>query len=629
MKAVILAGGKASRLKEKTKNTPKSLIKIGDKAIIEHQLLLLKRYGISEIYILVNRLKEQIIDYINKHNNFNLNIKFIEENPPLGTAGGITLIKEQLNCNFFLLYGDIMINMDLTKFYKFHKNKKSDISIVLHPNNHPYDSDLVDINDDNKIIAFYPKPHKKNQYYRNLVNAGLYILTPEIFNFLNKKEKKDFGREVFPKIYDKVKMFGYKSTEYLKDMGTPERLKEVNSDFLNGKITLRNYRNKQKAIFLDRDGVINVDTAFIKTPEELKIYPFSAKAIKKINKSLYLSIIVTNQSIIARNLCTISELRQIHNKLEWELGKQQAYIDDIFFCPHHPDKGYPEENKKYKVTCKCRKPLPGMLLEASKKYNIDLKESFIIGDSERDILTGINAGVTTIGVRTGNALKNSKILPDYIFSNIKEAVDFIIDEPYKDLFHKLLKIKENKNLILIAGNTRAGKTTLATYLKKQFEKINIKSKIINLDYWILNKENRSETHNVFDRFRIKKINEDMIRLFNGEKIIAGSYTHHPSWKEKEKIYKLNNEEIIIIEGVVALNIKLPEKLEKNIIKIFINIDKEKLKEKFFEFYKWKGFEKEYINKLFKKRWKDEYSIIEKDIEKADIIINSPIGTTLW
>ena len=126
------------------------------------------------------------------------------------------------------------------------------------------------------------------------------------------------------------------------------------------------------------------------------LLPNDAAAIRLINDSDYLAIVVTNQSVVARGMCSMEDVDYIHAKMEQLLGEEGAYVDDIFFCPHHQDRGYPEENKEYKIDCDCRKPKPGLLLKAAERYNIDLSQSWIIGDSERDRQAGINAGVQPI-----------------------------------------------------------------------------------------------------------------------------------------------------------------------------------------------------------------------------------------
>ncbi|MBA94487.1 MAG: D-glycero-beta-D-manno-heptose-1,7-bisphosphate 7-phosphatase [Rickettsiales bacterium] len=182
---------------------------------------------------------------------------------------------------------------------------------------------------------------------------------------------------------------------------------------------------KKKAVFLDRDGVINIDTSYIKSPDELTLYPFSAQAIKQLNKAGYIVVVVTNQSVIARNMCTEHTLGLIHKKLEIELKKEDAYINKLYYCPHHPDGDRENKDNPYVKECECRKPKAGMLFQAKEDFNIDFSESFMVGDSECDIQAGITAGVKTIGVKTGNAVKG-KIKPDYIVKDLLEAIKIIL-----------------------------------------------------------------------------------------------------------------------------------------------------------------------------------------------------------
>lgn len=186
---------------------------------------------------------------------------------------------------------------------------------------------------------------------------------------------------------------------------------------------------KKKCIFLDRDGTINIYKKLLHNIEDMKLIEGSAKAIRLINSSKYLCIVVSNQSVVARNLCSIDEVFEINKKMERLLEKENAYLDDIFICPHHPDKGYPEENPKYKIKCDCRKPNIGMIKKAQKKYNIDLERSYIIGDSAIDIMTGKNVGMKTVLVKTGlGGLDNEyKIKPDFISENLYGAVRILLN----------------------------------------------------------------------------------------------------------------------------------------------------------------------------------------------------------
>lgn len=425
-KAVILAGGKGTRLGNISKKIPKSLQLINSTPILHHQIALLSRYGIKEIYIITNYLYEKIEDSLQemkKHEH--LKIVVHKESKELGTVGGIKEIEHKLTEDFFVLYGDIMLDVDLNRIAKFHSKNKSDATLVVHPTDHPKDSDLLGINTSGKIIKFYPKHSRDlDAVYPNISNAGMYLFSPKLFPFLTKDVKADFGKDIFPNIIDKLHMYGYNTPEYLKDMGTPDRIEKVRKDFKNGIVQARNLERTQKAIFIDRDGVINKLSGYISTPEQLVVFENAIKAIKKINTSEFLAIVITNQPVVARGLCSIEELQEIHHTLEFILGNSGAKLDAIFFCPHHPDKGFEGENLAYKKECACRKPKTGMIESAVEQFNIDVAQSYFIGDTWRDIECGTTAKVKTILV--GDSNDEIKVTPTSRAKNLLEAVQQII-----------------------------------------------------------------------------------------------------------------------------------------------------------------------------------------------------------
>lgn len=625
MKAAILAGGRGIRLGELTREIPKPMITIGDKPLLHHQVDLLIKYGIDDIIILVNYAKDPIIRYFGDGRTFGTSISYYEEPEPLGTVGGIKAIEEMLTTDFLVVYGDVMVNMNLARFIRYHQEHKSECTLVLHPNDHPHDSDLVEINTTGRVVAFHPKPHADGSWYHNLVNAGVYILSPLIMKFLEKGKKADFGREVFPRIFNQVSMYGYHTSEYLKDMGTPDRLEKVRKDLKSGRISLSSYEYHQRAVFLDRDGVLNVERSYISKPEELDLYDFAPAAIRKINQAGFLSVVVTNQSAVARNLCTEEEVFTIHRKMETVLGEHGAWLDAVYFCPHHPDKGFPEENPVYKVDCECRKPKTGMFLKAIDKFNIDPARSYMIGDSERDIQAGNNLGCITIGVRTGYGIRKTGLLPDYMFADLAEAADFIVD----DVFHKDFKkiygfFKDYKGdtpwVILIGGNARSGKSTLAAYLRLAFKEVGKKVLSVALDNWLVPEDNRTAGMNVYDRFQLTVIEEDIKNLLSGQTLALTSYLNHPERKSLQLEYDPHMVEIIIIEGIVALSSPVIRRLAH--LKIYTTVDPGQFRKRIYEYYTWRDKTAEEIDYLVKKREQDEYQLIEKESNLADLIINS-------
>lgn len=395
MIAVIMAGGKGTRISSIASDIPKPMIKIGDKPVLEHEIICLRDQGFKDIIITVSHLGNIIMDYFGDGSKFGVNIEYYFEKVPLGNAGALFEIKDKLKDDFLLLNADAMFNIDFNRFVKFHKEKGGLVTLFTHPNSHPYDSGLLIINDNKEVTKWLTKEDVRPKWYKNIVNAGLHVISPKILENRPEGEKVDLDRQLLKPLCGTGKMFSYQSPEYVKDMGTPDRFEAVTKDYLNGTISSRNLKNKQKAIFLDRDGTINKYVGFLRDINEFELIDGVAKAIKRINSSKYLAIVVSNQPVIARGEVTFEELGEIHNKMETLLGLEGAYLDAIYFCPHHPHKGYEGEVKELKFDCDCRKPKPGMLLKAAEEFNIDLSQSFMIGDSDIDIECGHNAGCTS------------------------------------------------------------------------------------------------------------------------------------------------------------------------------------------------------------------------------------------
>lgn len=395
MKVVIIAGGQGTRIASVNSEIPKAMIFVKGKPVLEYQVELAKRYGLTDFIFVIGHLGNVIKEYFGDGSRWGVTITYYHEQAPMGTAGAMPEIAHLLNEDFFMFYGDTVMDIALDKMLEFHQKHKSEATLFVHPNDHPYDSDIVEIDKDNRLIQLHIKPHSEGFVSRNLVNASLFILSSRIIDYIPKGQKVNFEKHIFPKcLAEGVRMYGYVSAEYIKDMGTPDRYEKVCQDVVTGKVARLNKRYARAAVFLDRDGVINKEVKFLHKPEQLELIPGAADAIRLINQKGYLAIVVTNQPVIARNMCSIEELETIHATLETMLGKEHAYLDAIYYCPHHPDGGYPEERKEYKIVCNCRKPKPGMILQAARDWNIDLSQSYMIGDSENDVKAGINAGVS-------------------------------------------------------------------------------------------------------------------------------------------------------------------------------------------------------------------------------------------
>ena len=300
-----------------------------------------------------------------------------------------------------MLNADAIFDIDFNRIVKFHKEKGGLVTLFTHPNSHPYDSGLIIADKTGAVEQWLTKEDVRPKYYENRVNAGLHVVSPEILAVRPEGTKIDLDRQLLKPLAGTGKMFCYDSPEYVKDMGTPDRYEAVCKDFADGVVAGKNLKREQKAIFLDRDGTINKYVGFLRNIDEFELFPGVAEAIGRINRSGYLAIVVTNQPVIARGEVTFDELQQIHNKMETLLGLEGVYLDGIYFCPHHPHKGYEGEISELKFDCDCRKPKPGMLVKAAKDFNIDLENSWMIGDGENDIKAGQVAGCKTALIGEG------------------------------------------------------------------------------------------------------------------------------------------------------------------------------------------------------------------------------------
>ena len=431
MKAVIQAGGKGTRISEITGDViPKPMLEISGYPILYHQMMNLKKNGITDITVIIGHLGNVIKDYFKDGKELGLNISYVEEDPqkPLGTAGSLYFLKDKLKENFVFLLADVFIDIDFEKMEAYHEANNADVTLLTHPNGHPFDSDLV-VEEGGVVKAFDYKTNDRTTYnYSNLVNAGVMIFSPSVFKYLTELKKYNYEKDIIVPLISEGKVISYKSSEYAKDMGTPERYRRVQEDYSSGICDAKNLANKQKAIFLDRDGTINEYVGFLRKKEEFELIPGVSEAIKKINNSGYLAIVVTNQPVIARGEVTEEELEEIHKKMETLLGLDGAYIDDIYYCPHHPDKGFEGEIPELKIECDCRKPKIGMLEKAAREHNIDLSSSIMIGDSTLDIKMAENAGMQSALLKTGQKGEDGKydVSPTLIAEDLNDAINKII-----------------------------------------------------------------------------------------------------------------------------------------------------------------------------------------------------------
>ena len=323
----------------------------------------------------------------------------------LGECGALWQVQERVYENFIFINGDLIFSIDFDRLISFHKRLSSKLTLVTHTSDHPTDSDLVSASNGSLVDEIYLKKKSKNiETNAYLGNSGIFIINKKILGKIKapiEKEIKSVFHHIVKNVFDlNINIYSYNTTEYIKDMGTSSRFEIVEKDLKQNKVNDRNYKNKQKALFLDRDNtLINCSIGkYILDINEIKFIDKNILKIAKISNSYNLVCLVTNQPSIAMGKISIRELENINSFIIKYCLSKGLKIDVVSFCPHHPHRGFEGEIKVLKNDCFCRKPNPGLILEQSFIRNINLQQSLLIGDSESDSNAAKNSGCDFIHV---------------------------------------------------------------------------------------------------------------------------------------------------------------------------------------------------------------------------------------
>ena len=338
LQAVIVAGGKGTRLGPLAANLPKALAPVAGRPLLDYSLRLLKRHGLDDVIICVGHLGGQIRDFVGDGASWGLRVRYSEESSPLGTAGCLRAIQPPSTRDLLVLYADVLMELDLAALAAAHDRSGADATLAVHPNNHPYDSDLVEADPvTGWVQAIHKKPHPPNAWLPNLVNASLYILKPRLLNLVPLGAKADCAQDLFPEPSPPVAVcWPTVPPRYLKDIGTPDRLREAEEEIGSGRVARSNRNQARPAVFLDRDGVINREANLIHDPDPLELIPGAAAALRRLNRAGWLTVVVTNQPVVARGLCGLDTLSRIHHKLETLLGAEGAFVECHLLLPPPP-----------------------------------------------------------------------------------------------------------------------------------------------------------------------------------------------------------------------------------------------------------------------------------------------------
>jgi histidinol-phosphate phosphatase family protein len=631
----ILAGGRGTRLASRTGALPKPMMPIIGKPVLQHQIELCRKHGFSDIALLVQYRHETILDYFGDGSAFGVNLIYAIEVEPRGTAGALRDALPMLADRFLVLYGDTFIDVDLRKLWGAHATSGAVGTLFLHPNDHPQDSDLVDIDANGIVRAILPYPHPEDRQVRNLVNAALYVLDRAGLEDVTPRDgKADIAKHMFPRMLGLGRpLFGYVSPEYIKDMGTPERLDKVERDFVAGLPERLSGRQLRSAVFLDRDGTINREVAHLKSSDQLELLPGAAAAIRRLNRSGTLAVVITNQPVVARGDVSVEELNFIHARLEFQLGVGGAFLDGVYFCPHHPDKGFPGEVPQLKGPCDCRKPEPGLIDQACRDLGIGRQGSWMVGDATSDVEAGRRAGLRTVLLRSGHAGSDAKyaIRPDYIAPDLSDAIEWILTG-HADLTRCLAPIaveaSRGPRLVLIGGLARAGKSYAAQVLKELLYVLGCQSHVISLDGWIKPKSDRTEGSGVRERFDLAAASAAIaVAACSNSRVVLSEplYDRLVRNTRTQRIeHSVGPDDILIVEGVPALLMDDLLGLPR-VMKIYVDITRDIREARLKQDYAWRGTVAEEQLATLSAREFDETPIVEQTRARANFVVSQALS----
>jgi len=628
--AAILAGGQGTRLRDRTGHLPKPLVPLLGRPLLDYQLDLCRIQGCSRVLLLVHHAHEAIRAHVGDGARFGISVEYAVEATPRGTAGALRDALPRLADTFLVLYGDTYLDIDLRRMRDAHARHGADATLFVHPNDHPQDSDLVEVDDQRFITALHPYPHGEHAEYDNLVNAALYVMRREGLDSLIPREgKADLAKDLFPHMLRSGRrLFGYISPEYIKDIGTPERLDRVAADIEAGLPQRLSTRGLRSAVFLDRDGTINEEGDYVRRPDQLALLPGAPDAVRRLNRAGRLAVIITNQSVVARGDVTFAGLKQIHTRLTHLLGARHAYVDGIYVCPHHPDRGFPGEVPELKVVCSCRKPATGLVDEACRDLQIDRRTSWFVGDTTSDIETGRRAGVRTVLVRTGHAGQDGRFPfhPDYVVPDLPAAVSWILDG-HPAMVHRLAPVAAaalQARLVVMGGLARTGKSSAAQVLREILADLGRTAHVFPLDSWLKPAAERTEGTGVAARYDLDAMLTTvtpLLRLRTRASLDLPVYDRGRRAAYRQRVQlAIDPDDVIVVEGVPAL---LVDPLAQAAgVRVHVEMPEAERVARLRSDYRWRGETDAAVDALLASRAKDESAPVQEARTRADFIVDA-------
>jgi mannose-1-phosphate guanylyltransferase / phosphomannomutase len=636
MQAAIIAGGLGTRAAVLTGNKiPKALLPIAGVPIIFRQMRVLAREGVKHLSVLAGYLGDQFgLLLAPEAKALGLSLNIIVESQPLGTAGCLTALTD-FGENILIVYGDMLFDLKLDSLEEFHRQQGCVLTIVAHPNDHPRTSDLV-VERNGLAVAILPRSQHRVEDHRNLVPAGIYLAAPVFFRHLTAGSMADMIHDVLPALLGRgVPIAVYNTPEYMRDTGTPQRHALAEQDIVAGCVESINRSHLRPAVFFDCDGVLNQEDGIggALKPDDVTLIDGAAAAVRRAHEAGLLTVAITNRSQVAKGLITFDDLDHILGRLEALLATEGGVLDRLYFCPHHPQSGFPGEVPALKIRCECRKPGTLLLRQACADLPIERSRSIFIGDSLRDIGAARGVGIWAYGVRTGWGCRDRESflrevgpplpIADLMFENVVEAVDFAVR--YRELAQSSVQalvtiLKERQPAIIaVCGRSRSGKSTVAHAIERTLNEGGVPAIRICLDDWIKPAVERVPRAMAEDRNRVDELHFIITALRDGKPVRAPGYDPVSRGASPPRVYDPSDRSAIVLDGSFSAHRAVRKMID---FTVFVETPLATQESRFAAFYRWKGLDGDTAGTLWQQRTQDEWPPVDQQREGADVIISS-------
>jgi histidinol-phosphate phosphatase family protein len=422
--AVILAGGTGSRLRSQGVETPKILLNVNAKSLLENHLDELIKNEVKEVILSLGHKAKEVINFFNSIKNEyekKIEVKIVIDRQCVGTKNALLTIVELLAKEFILLNGDtyhVDYLKHLIEITKLENYKDFDAIFSTRWSDHPEDSDLILQDTQNRIIEFLKKSDSSRIAIQTVALSGMAIIKKNLIttDVLANSELDFISSLMISKNLNDLKILSAVNNRVIKDIGTVERIKKI--------IELKLEETTKPAIFIDRDGTLINKVDYINKVSQVKLMKDVHRVLDFYQKKGYLVICISNTPQIARGDLTLNELYLINGEIQKQLKEEGSYVDAFYICPHHPHSGYLGEVPEFKVACNCRKPGTGMIETAILQFPILLEKSIMIGDNWRDTMMGKKMSIQTVLI-TNNEDEITQQKPDLSFKSFSEYIQYI------------------------------------------------------------------------------------------------------------------------------------------------------------------------------------------------------------